>query len=136
MKKKLAVMAAFALTTTAAWAGLYQPAPIVVDLVSQFAQGDMRTAANSKNEVEFIGCGSRTISDGAGGAFKFGFCQAGDEAGNQVTCFSQEPALLNAMRSTADFSYITFAWTDDGQGNLTCTRIGHSTQSFYLGKTK
>jgi hypothetical protein len=36
------------------------------------------------------------------------------------------------MRSTADFSFITFSWTDDGAGNLTCTRIGHSTQSFYL----
>ena len=45
-------------------------------------------------------------------------------------------ALLDGIQSIADNSFITFSWTDDGTGALTCTRIGSSTQSFYLPKIK
>jgi hypothetical protein len=99
----------------------------------------MITAANAKNDVEFIGCGSRTFDDGAGFEFRFGFCQAADAAGTTVTCLTESPALLDAMRSTSDSAFITFSWVNDGTDeapDLRCTRVGHSTQSFYLDEVK
>ena len=136
MKRKLAVMAAFALASSATWAGFYQPAPVIVDLDNQFAQGDMTTAANTNTDVELIGCGTRTLDIGGGAVFRFGFCQATDSDGNNAVCRTQNPALLDAMNAINDRSFLTFSWSDDGNGNLTCTRIGSSTQSFYLDKIK
>jgi len=40
-----------------------------------FAQGDLWTARTADNDVEFIGCGTRVLDDGAGGTFLFGFCR-------------------------------------------------------------
>ena len=36
--------------------------------------------------------------------------------------------LLDAIKATADFSFVTFSWNEAGQ----CIRIGFSTQSFYI----
>ena len=55
-------------------------------------------------------------------------CQAGDEEGDEATCFSEDAELLDMMRATGDYSFVTFSWNEDGD----CTRIGFSTQSFYL----
>ena len=38
------------------------------------------------------------------------------------------PELVITMAATADFSFITFNWDENDE----CTRIGFSTQSFYL----
>ncbi|MDJ0911437.1 MAG: hypothetical protein QNI99_19790 [Woeseiaceae bacterium] len=132
MRKKLLILATAVLCSSAAFAGLKQPQPVVVDLVAQTAFGDMLTAANSDNNVEFIGCGSRRIDDGMGFTFRFGFCQASDADGNQITCFTENDNLLDEMRASNDFSFVTFSWEDDGAGNLTCNRVGFSTQSFYI----
>lgn len=59
------------------------------------------------------------------------FCQAGvgaDETTQQIVCFSDDPILLDAVKSISAFSFISFRW--DGIGN--CTAIGNSTNSFYL----
>ena len=111
-------------------AGVVQPAPVEVDLGNQNAQGDMVTARFSDNDVEYIGCGVRTF-EGAP-SFSFGFCQAGDADGNEVLCFSQNPDLLDAIKAISDYSFITFSW-DSG---LVCTRIGNSTQSWYIPELK
>lgn len=94
-------------------------------------QGDQLTARTADNDVEFIGCGIRIFDDG-GAAFTFGFCQAGDSAEVQITCFTENPALLEAMRAASAYAFITFSWEDDGSGGAECLRIGFSTQSFYL----
>ena len=138
MIKKLALMGAFALASTAAWAGLYQPAPIIVDMLDRFAQGDVTTAANSNNDVEFIGCGSRTFSDGVNSSRR-GFCQASDADGNRVVCNTLDPVLVDAIQAISDRAFITFSWVNDGTDDepvLRCTRVGSSTQSFYLDKIK
>ena len=106
------------------------PAPVDVDLTTRFAGGDMVTARYSKFDNEFIGCGIRKISDGAGGIFSFGFCQAEDREEERVFCNTDDAGLLDAISSSAGFSYVTFSWNEDNQ----CTRIGFSNQSFYLPK--
>ena len=114
--------------TTVAVAGLTQPAPVDVDLVNMSASGDQVTARYSRNDVEYIGCGIRKFDDGAGSAISFGFCQAQDEDEEQFTCFTQNADLLDAISSSGEFGFITFAW----DANDECTQIGFSNQSFYL----
>jgi len=130
------ILAVSALTIMAsvAYAGLTQPAPVDVDLVNFLAQGDQFTARTSAGDTEFIGCGSRTTDDGLGFTFRFGFCAAEDADGDNITCFTLNPVLIDAMRSTSDYAFITFSWQDDGAGGAECIRVGHSTQSFYLPK--
>ena len=130
---KILIAAAAALVSTGAVAGLYQPAPFDVDLINQQAQGDMLFARNSESETAFIGCGVRAIEDGSGGLFKFGFCQAEDVEGDMIVCLTLNPALIDEMRQSNDSSFITFSWdTGPGPDENTCTRVGFSTQSFYL----
>jgi hypothetical protein len=136
MKFKILLTIVIALFSSAVFAGLHSPAPITIDLDNRIASGDMLTAANSVNSDEFIGCGTRSFDDGLGDPFRFGFCQAQVKGGDSLTCFTFNDALLDEMRASNDFSWITFSWTDDGLGGLTCTRVGFSTQSFYLDKVK
>ena len=115
-------------------AGYTQPAAVQV-LVnpdgSGFAEGDMVTARFADNDLDFIGCGVRTFADGAG-VFESGFCQArmadGSPDGVSGFCNVFNPELLDTMKATSDFSYVTFSWNEFGE----CTRIGFSTQSFYI----
>jgi hypothetical protein len=125
--KRNALMALLALFASTAFAGYTQPQVVEIDPAG-FAHGDQWTARASDNDLEHIGCGIRKFDDGAGGAISFGFCQARDAAGVDGFCSTENAALLEAMESTSAFAYITFNWNADGQ----CTRIGNSTQSFYL----
>jgi len=130
-KKRGLSAAALALFSTVAAAGFLQPAPVIVTLNgdgSGSATGDMVSARFAPDAVSVMGCGTRTIDDHAGGVFHFGFCQATDSTGVQGFCSTDRADLLEAMHATGDFSFITFAWDVDGF----CTRIGTSTQSFYI----
>lgn len=115
-----------------AYAGLTQPAPVLIDFDNMTALGDQLTARTAPDDTSFIGCGTRHFDDGMGNSFRFGFCQAGDADGNTITCFTENPNLLDEMRGNSSYGFVTFSWDDDGTGNLTCNRVGFSTQSFYL----
>ena len=131
MKTKILIGGlAAALISSAAVAGFVQPFPVDVDLDNRIANGDTVTARYSKNDVELIGCGIRNLSDGAGGVFEFGFCQATDADEENIVCSTLDPGLLDAVKASSDFSFITFSWDENDQ----CTRIGFSNQSFYLPK--
>lgn len=144
MKKfSISVLLFTAFFSVATWAGFTQPAPVTIDFTETggVAAGDMLSARNSKNDLEFIGCGVRYFDtlNGSGGEadiFTIGFCAAQLEEGGNVTCFTQNKGLIDGMRLSSDSTYYTFTWVDDGAGNLTCTRIGTSVQSFYLPKGK
>jgi len=129
------ITAILAIFSSIAVAGFIQPAPVVIDEASMSASGDMWTARTANNDVEFIGCGVRVFDDGTN-AFSFGFCQAGDAEGLELTCFTENPVLLDTMNSASDFSFVTFGWVDDGFGGAECVRVGFSTQSFYLPNFK
>ena len=133
MKKLLLIVfTAIAMVSSVALAGLIQPVSVEVDLVNGFAQGDMFTARTAMNDVEFIGCGVRDFDDGAGLEYRWGFCQAADADEIQIVCYTESEYLLDTIRASAAYSFITFNWVDDGGAE--CTRIGFSNQSFYLPK--
>jgi len=127
------ISAILAIFSSVAVAGFVQPVPVSVDFDNNIAQGDMFTARTASNDVEFIGCGIRHIDDGVN-ELLFGFCQASDADENRVVCFTQTESLLETIRSSAAYSFITFSWVDDGIGDFECTRVGFSNQSFYLPK--
>ena len=119
---------ALALMSGSALAGATNPLNVTVDLDERQAEGDMAAARFAKNDVELIGCGVNYFSDGVGGVFVFGFCQAQDADEVYAVCFTQDPGLVEAIQSISDFSFIRFNWDE----NDDCTRIGTSTQSLYL----
>jgi len=130
-KKHWLSAAALALFSSLAVAGFLQPAPVTVTLNgdgSGNAIGDMVSARFAPDTVSLIGCGTRRFDNGLGATSYFGFCQATDAAGVQGFCSTTNPDLLDQMKATADFSFIIFAWDVNGE----CTRIGFSTQSFYI----
>ena len=116
-----------------AYAGLVQPAIVDVDLDNMIALGDQFTARTSTNETEFIGCGTRNLDDGVN-QFAFGLCQAEDSEGDFIVCFTQNSSLIDEIRGLSAYAFITFSWQDGGFGGTECTRVGFSTQSFYLPK--
>lgn len=128
------ILFTIALTVIAggAYAGFVQPVAVDVDLVNMTAIGDQLTARTSANDIEHIGCGTRYFDDGTGNAFRFGFCQAVDADGDEITCFTQLDSLIDEMRASSAYAFITFNWQDDGSSGAECIRVGFSTQSFYL----
>lgn len=98
------------------------------------AFGNMTSARFSDNDVEYIGCGTRTIDAGDGSLFEFAFCQAGNAVEDEAFCSTENPELVATIRSISAYSFISFSF--DGVGE--CTSIGLSTQSFYIpsGKAK
>lgn len=161
MKLKMIVVAALiAFASSLVLAGYVQPAPVTItigDDGSVFVGGDMLSARDDdtkdtgpedddKNEDVFIGCGTRTFDDGAGGSFQTMFCQARGLQADQLTgepldpevvvrafCSTDNPAVIAGFSGVNDYSYLTFSYNEsDG----ICTRIGVSSQSFYLPKTK
>ena len=125
--RNLLSITALTLMAGVTFAGLVQPAAVIVDLDNEFAQGDQWTARISKNDVEFIGCGIRLFDFGMG-SFEFGFCQAADSDDVSLFCSTQNADLISAIRATSAFAFVTFSLDENGE----CTRIGFSTQSFYL----
>jgi hypothetical protein len=132
---KLLSTTALILLTSAVLAGEIESVRVEVILNedgSGVARGDMWTARDTKNDIELIGCGIKSLP----GGLHFGFCQAtqddGSETGLYAVCFTEDTELLDALKAIGDYSFIRFDWDTDG----TCTRIDVSTQSFYLPRVE
>lgn len=128
-----------AVSATMVLGGAANHGDMLLDLDGKVAWGNMVSVRYTKNGNELIGCGVRSFDNGDGTAWSFGFCQAADADDNYVICYTQQPELLDAIRGSADFSFLVFSWDgvldpDFGSENGTCTHIGFSTQSFYLPK--
>ena len=130
--RNLLSITALTLIAGVAFAGQVQPAVVFIDEANMFAQGDMWTARTAKNDVEFIGCGIRVVDDGVSLPFSFGFCQAQDSAEVLILCTTLSADLVEAIKGISDTSFLTFSWN----ASFECTRIGASTQSFYLPEFK
>ncbi len=132
--KKLMIAASAVMIAIPAYAGQTQPALVDVDLDNMIATGDLVSARTEKKTDSFIGCGTRNIELPDSTLFSWAFCQAQDAEDELVTCFTQNPELVQTIREINDTSFVTFSWRVEEDESLTCTRMGFSTQSFYLGK--
>ncbi len=132
--KQLLITMAFAMLSSSVYAGLSQNAEVVVDLENRIAYGDMVTARYSDSDFTFIGCGIRKISVSPTETISFGFCQAnsGEAEDGAFTCFTENADILDGINAISDYSFITFGWDENDE----CTRIGNSTQSFYIPNIK
>ena len=123
-------------TTSLAGESIQNFVTITIDSGFGNANGNQLAAKTSANDVEYIGCGVRNTEDGIFPPFRFGFCQAGDAAGNTVFCDTFNPNLIDSMRSISDYAYITFSWREIAPNENECIFVGSSTQSFYLPDKK
>ncbi len=126
--RHLTVFTILALVSSISIAGYIQPATVTIDEAAMYATGDQWTARTADNDVELIGCGVRWFDDGLGNSYAYGFCQATDANEVKIICTTQNEILLDVIKALSTFSFITFSWNADNE----CTRIGMSTQSFYL----
>ncbi|MET0535044.1 MAG: hypothetical protein ABW171_12535 [Steroidobacter sp.] len=127
---QLLAVGVLALSSSIAMAGRVQLAPVIVTLNadgSGSANGNMAQARAAANDVEYIGCGVRKSAT-SNGVITFAFCQAADAAGNTAYCYTDNAELVDAIKSVADYSFVTFSWNTEDQ----CRLIGVSTQSFYI----
>ncbi len=134
LKKGLMFTLGAALLSMPAFAGTTLPQEVVVDLENMRANGDMTTARTTRGKAAYIGCGTRNSEGADGSLFSWAFCQARNAEEEQVVCTTFNPELVATVRAVSDFSFVTFRWTEDENGALTCNHMGFSTQSFYLGK--
>jgi len=132
--KQILITLAFTLLSSSVYAGLSQPAEVMVDLKNRVPQGIRKTASNSDRDFTMIGCDTRKISISPTETISFGFCQAnsGETEEGSFTCFTQNADVLAGIDAISNYSFITFAWDEDDE----CIRIGNSTQSFYLPNIK
>ena len=128
MKRKFFLAAILTFFTSTAFAGLYMPESVSVDLDNRLAKGDMWSARYDRNDDVFIGCGIYTLDDLYGSYAAFAFCQAQNSDGLMAFCATQNEGLIEAIRALVDRSSITFRWDENDQ----CTDIGTSTQSYFL----
>ena len=119
-----------ALAATNATAGTSVDNSVTIDQDYLIALGNMKAARKSANEIESIGCGTRTqgITEGIGEAYSWGFCNATLPNDVSAYCYTEDPALINEINSLTDYAFVVFAWEENGD----CSYIGNSTQSIYL----
>ena len=128
-KRNVTVIAAIAvLYAVQGMAGATTEAPVTIDLELRSAQGAQTSARFADNEIELIGCGARVTSDGINPVLNFGFCQATDANGVNTVCFTQDPELVDAINSIANYGFISFAWNENDE----CISVRNSTQSIYI----
>ena len=126
--RHLSIFTILVIVSSIGIAGYIQPAVVTIDEAAMYASGDQWTARTADNDFDFIGCGVRWLDDGLGNSYAFGFCQARDSNEVSIFCNTQNEILLDVIKGLSAFSFITFSWNADNE----CTRIGMSTQSFYL----
>jgi len=112
---------ALLLTGTSAWAGLKQTWLVGVDAQQSEAWGSIGAARASPDTVQMMGCSLYSFAYGSESAS----CMAITSAGMKVTCTSTTPAIVNAVRSVTDSSYIFFRWDSAGK----CTYLAVSNTS-------
>lgn len=131
-----AVGVSLVLLAGGASAGYEQPYAVDVDLTNLTAAGDQWSGRTDANDDVHIGCGVRYAGAGFGGPYHYGFCQAEDADGESIICTTFDSDMVEIMEGAADFSFLIFAWTENDEGDATCSYVGHSTQSFYLPEFK
>ncbi len=128
----IGLLAATMLVGATALAGQENRVPVSVDPVTMNARGDMWSARTDVDQDVYIGCSISTYADGAGGAFRTGWCQAEDADGDFARCETDSGEMLDAIHAIDSYSYISFTRDASDQ----CVHITVSTQSFYLPELK
>ena len=123
--------ALFALVPSIAHAGVASQMNVTIDFEEKIAEGIMKTARFSSNQDELIGCGVRYyLNEDLVIDFSWAFCQArlSYEPGIYVSCYTENPELIDKIAALNSYTYVVFQWNDNGD----CTHFGFSTQSMHI----
>lgn len=125
VKKMFALVVAF--VAQVSFAGTVVEVPVTIDMEAMIASGNMKTARFSANELEQIGCGTRS-NDFGESVYEWVFCQASVDEATNAFCTTDNPELVKQVRNINDYSFVTFLWDEEGR----CRYLGFSTQSQYI----
>ena len=109
------------LVGVSAWAGAKATYSVSLSFGSSgggLAAGPLGSVRNSASTVEHIGCMVAATGASSGGT-EFGYCSASDTNGTFVSCYTQDPKLVNAMRAIKGDSKLQFDWNAAGD----CTAV-------------
>jgi hypothetical protein len=101
------LVAAAALAPVSVWAGanLKREVEITdVDGFGPFVTGSIYDARASNDSTQYIGCESSTTV----GIPTTGWCVAQNRAGRSVSCSTQDPAVIAAIRAVNSISFVRF----------------------------
>lgn len=110
------------LTTGAALAGSMTIFPALVDTAGKTAMGNLASAFNTPEFLNFIGC-EVTIE----GVDTWGQCIARNEAGDVGACTTLNPDMIAAINSVSAESFVRFEW--DNFGNCTLLNVWNGSDS-------
>jgi len=97
---------------TAASAGYRYTTEVVIDTANRHAKGSLADARASADNLQFIGCSTRTSSGGV-----YVSCSAQDANGVSVTCTSSNSSFVQVVAALASDSTLYMEW--DSSGNCT-----------------
>ena len=128
MKRKILSCFALVLASSTALAGLRYDSPVQTVLYgdgSGYARGALGTAANSANNLEYIGCMVRNYGSG-----NETWCHARDAAGESLTCRTTSEYVARAVAAINSDSHVYFFALASG----TCSQLEVSTNSQHYAK--
>ena len=106
-----------------------------VEIFDDHAQGNMRQARFSNNDVEHIGCVVSFIIEAEEGDSHLS-CAAADSEGSTARCYSWNPELVYNMGAINTYSWVYFGWIVQDEGTLDewneCVRLNFATRSWMI----
>jgi hypothetical protein len=117
----IAIGLALVLTPAVAYAGYTHAYPPTISGSS--AYGSVVSARGTADANAMVSCSTHNYP--AGGAW--GTCNVTTSTGVSASCFTSDPAVLTAMRSLDNQSYLQITWDGTGQ----CTEVFVATGSLY-----
>jgi hypothetical protein len=99
----------------AALAGSRGANPVYIDFTNRFAQASLGGAHNSPDSNSYI----EVVIQGSTSETAIFFAR--NAAGQFAYCFATSPAILSALKSVTDDSFIYVAW--DANNNCTLTEV-------------
>ena len=121
------VGAGLVLQATAFAGAVFQPVPVTVS--SRVAYGSLKTARESANNKEFIGCSVYGATPAQAAQTTYVACSASDAAGNTLYCatYGAAPQLVQAALAISAKSFVII--NSDASSN--CTYIFVTNNSGY-----
>ena len=123
--KKLFTVALLLSAAAAAMAGYKAAAAVSVYPASRYAAGQLGTARNSTDTMQYIGCSYEATS-----TYHYVSCNARNSAGTYGGCVGYDASMIDAAHSLPSDGYLFFAWDANG----TCIEIQASNYSYHEPK--
>ena len=119
------LVSALSILTTAADAGMKHTSGVTVNSGERYANGALTAVRATSNDVEYIDCEMTVFINNSN---KKIVCTAKNKDGKKVTCSTNSPNHVEAVKMIGPSSWVEFRW--DGSGN--CKNIKVRNDSAFI----